>query len=445
MIRVLRFTLAAAVCVAIAWWVHGLPGTVSARVGTLVFQTSTPVAVLLGTVLFALLYLFVRFLGVLVRLPRWRQRRQDARRRARGDQAVTLSLVALAAGDGGAARRQAARGRSLLGDTPMTLLLAAQAARLDGSEDEAAALYGRLAGPAPRDRTGSAFLGHRGLFRQAMDRGNWEEAARHAADADRVQPGAAWLRDERARLALRTGQWRDALKLGHASADVMTAAADAEPNAGAGRKLARAAWEADPALPPAALAYARRLREARKERAVGDVLRRAWSLCPHPDLATFALAPFPLVPASGQRPPDHLARVRVATDLVRLVPDSPDSHLLLGRVSLEAGLPGEAHRHAEAARQAGLQQRRLYMLFADIAEAENDPAAARAALRNEAAAEPDPAWHCEACGTAHHRWHAACPACGTGGRVRWTVQRPGDASPTRLLPAPGDGGEVVVP
>ena len=431
---VLRFAFATIIVVAIAWAVHGLPGTVSARIGDLVLQTSTPVAVLLGVVLFALLYLFVRGLGGLVRLPQRRARRRRDRQRARGDEAVTRTLVALAAGDGGSARREASRGRNLLGDTPMTLLLAAQAARLAGSEDEASRLYGQLAAPAPRDKSGAGFLGHRGLFRQAMDRGDWAEAARHAADAERVQPGAAWLQDERARLALRTGQWRDAMRLGDGSAAVMTAAADAEPNAGAARKLARQAWEADPALPPAALAYARRLREAGKDRAAHEVLRRTWALCPHPDLAAFALAPIA----------HKLTRVRIAASLVQTSRAAADSHLLLGRVSLEAGLIAEAHRHAEAARDAGLVQRRLYMLFADIAEAEGDPAASRAALRNEAAAEPDPVWRCDACGAVHETWHAACPSCGASGKIRWTSPGPTVDGP-RALPAPVDGSEVVLP
>ena len=438
--RVLRFALAAAVLVGVAWWVHGLPGTFSARIGDTVLQTTTPVALLLGAVLFALLYLFVRGLGVLVRLPRYRQRKVDRKRRARGDAAVTRTLVALAAGDGAGARRDAQRGRGLLGDTPMTLLLAAQAARLAGAEDEAGRLYGRIALPAPKDRAAAAFLGHRGLFRQAMDRGDWDAAARHAADAERAQPGAAWLRDERARLALRTGQWRDALRLGADSAAVKTAAAEAEENAGAALKLARTAWEADPALAPAALAYARRLRNTGKERVVGEVLRRTWALSPHPDVATFALAPLT----------DPLLRIRAATDLVRIVAESPESHLLLGRVSLEAGLPGEALRHAQAARAGGMAERRLYLLFADIAEAEGDAAGARAALRNEAAADADPAWRCEACGSSPGAWNAACPQCGTGGSLRWTkagagagAGRVGDEKPRAL--SAGRGTEVVLP
>ena len=85
---------------------------------------------------------------------------------------------------------------------------------------------------------------------------------------------------------------------------------------------------------------------------------------------------------------------------------------------------GEAHRHVDAAREGGLDQRRTHLLLADIAEAEGNEPAQRDALRSAAMASPDPAWRCEACGTALGGWHPACPACHTAGRVRWGVAGP---------------------
>jgi len=115
--------------------------------------------------------------------------------------------------------------------------------------------------------------------------------------------------------------------------------------------------------------------------------------------------------------------------------DHPESHFLLARLCLEAGLTGEARRHAEAARRAGLNQRRLWLLLADLeAEERGDSEAGRAAqhdaLRQAAIAEPDPGWRCDACGTAQPHWSAACPACHTPGRMQW-----GSARPTASLPA----------
>ena len=63
------------------------------------------------------------------------------------------------------------------------------------------------------------------------------------------------------------------------------AAAEAEPEKSASLQYARQAFEADPALAPAAVAYATRLRDAGRARAAQDVLRRAWAARPHPSIA----------------------------------------------------------------------------------------------------------------------------------------------------------------
>ena len=187
-------------------------------------------------------------------------RRQAARRRHGGDVAITRTLLALAAGETGDARREASRARRLLGDTPATLLLAAEAGRIAGRADEAETAFRALA-----DRSDAAFLGLRGLLRQAIEREDWAEAAALARQAEAVEPGAAWLRRERARLAVRAGEWSDALALADADAPkaaLATAAAEAETDPGRALRLAKQAWQDDPSLAPATLAYATRLRAA---------------------------------------------------------------------------------------------------------------------------------------------------------------------------------------
>lgn len=416
----LRFLVVAAVAVGIAWAVSLLPGTVAATLGTLTFEASTPVAVLLAAILFVLLYILFRLVGALFRIPRRLRRRRANRARARGDAAVTRALVALAAGDAFAARREAERARADLGDQPIALLLAAGAGKLAGREGDATAAYNALAA-----RPDAAFLGLRGLLRQAVERDDLDAAANLARRAEAVQPGAAWLRAERLHLALRTGAWRDALRLappdGSALRAALTTAAAADPTTqpAEARRLAKAAWEADPTLAPAVLAYAKRLRDTGREGAAQEALRRAWAAVPQPDLAAFSL----------EYVTKPLARVNAGKTFVQEAPDLPDSLLLLARLSLDAGLLGEARRHLDAAAATGLRQRRLFVLKADLAEAEGNPAATREALREAATAEPDPEWRCTACGTVQPEWRPVCPACGTAGSLAWS-----DASAQRQAP-----------
>jgi len=393
-----------------AWRIAALPGRIAGEFAGYSFETSTPVAVLSLFALFVVLYTLFRLLAAILRLPTLGSRWQMARRRQGGDVAVTRALVAIAAGDANPARREAHKARKLLGDTPQTLLLAAEAARLANRDDEAETAFRALA--AMPD---AALLGYRGLYRLAMAREAWGEAATLASEAERAHPGANWLRPERSRLAIRAGNWAAALELaepGSAKAALTTAAALAEPDPRQAAVRARQAWRLDPALTPAVLAYAESQRAQGHESVAQSAVRHAWSVAPHPDLATFALGPVT----------DVLARAKAAQKLAGANPEHAESRLLLARTSLDAGLVGEARHQAEAALASGIDQRRFHLLLADIADAEHlDPEAARTALRHAADGGPDPAWHCDNCHAAYPAWHAACPACATPGSLRWTV------------------------
>jgi HemY protein len=425
--RVLLVLLIALVVLVLAWTLAGLPGRVSAEIGDLSIETAAPVAAIALLAGFILLYALIRLVVAAVRLPRRLRERQAVRRRRAGDVAVTRALLALAAGEKGDARREASRSRKLLGDTPQTLLLAAQAGRLAGRDDEAEAGFRALAA-----RDDAAFLGLRGLLRQAIERADWAEAASLARQAERVQPGATWLRQERERLAVRAGDWSDALALADADAPkaaLATAAAEAEAEPARALRLAKQAWQDDPSLAPASLAYARRLRASGRESRALAAIRHSWSIAPHPDLATFALAPVE----------DGLGRMQAAQRLTEANPEHAESRLLLARTALEAGLTGEARRHAEAAVSAGVNQRRLWLLLAEIEEAEGGDTeegrlAQRDALRHAATADPDPQWRCGACHTAHASWHPSCPDCFTVGSLRWSTQ-PAAAPMIQALPA----------
>lgn len=405
--RVVVILLVAAVVVAAAWWLASLRGAVAIQIGTVSVQMATSVFVLglLGLVLVG--WALLNGFGLLVTLPRRLRNARARRARRLGDIAVTRALVALAAADSAGARRESARARRHLGDTPQTLFLAAQAARLAGLEGEAENLFRSLAA-----REDAPLLGLRGLLQQAVTREDWPEAAALARRAEETYPGAAWLREERSRLAIRTGAWRDALALAGPDAPraaYAAAAARAEADPDEAIRLARQAWKDDPTLTPAALVYAERLRASGREARAQSVLRDAWEAAPHPDLATAA--------SSGID--DPMLRLKAAEKLVAGNPNHPESHLLLARCALAAGLPGEARRHADTARER-LNERRLWMLLADIEEVEHGPTEAmRDALRRAAMADPDPTWRCAACGTNFPAWHAACPNCGVPGRISW--------------------------
>ncbi|WP_135470585.1 heme biosynthesis HemY N-terminal domain-containing protein [Crenalkalicoccus roseus] len=409
--------------VAAAFWLADLGGTVEIRVGETFIGLAFPIAVLILLAAAALLLGLSSLVGALRRWPERMRARRAARRREQGEAAVTRALVALAAGTGDAARLEVRKARGLLGDTPQTLLLAAEAERLSGREEAAEEVFRALA-----QREDARFLGLRGLLRQAMARGDWDAALALAREAEAAQPGAAWLREERAQLALRTRDWREALALSPPEAPraaLALAAAGQEPDPDRAAELERQAFQADPGFAPAALAHARRLEQGGNARRARAVLEEAWAKAPHPALAEPYLA----------SEPDPLLRVKAAEALVRRNPAHPESRLLLARTALDAGLTGRARNELEALRQEGMADRRAFLMLAELEEAEHgETPEARAAqarwLREAAQAPAEPRWRCGHCGAEHNEWKPVCPACDTVGQIAWTGTAPAARVPT---------------
>jgi HemY protein len=400
--------------VALALWLAEVGGTVEIKVGDAWIGTTFPIALLILVLAFLLLHGVLSGISALRRWPERMRARRAARRRAEGDAAVTRVLVALAAGTAEAARLEVRKARTLLGDTPQTLLLAAEAERASGREEAAAEVFRTLA-----SREDSRFLGLRGLLRQAMQKGDWDAALALTKEAEAVQPGASWLREEREQLAVQTRNWREALALAPPEtpkAALALAAATQEPDVARAAELERQAFQSDHGFAPAALAHARRLEAAGSPRRARSVLEEAWAARPHPDLAEPYMAD----------EADPLMRVKSAEALVRRNPDDPESRVLLARTALRAGLTGRARSTLDALVKSGAADRRAYLLLAELEEAEHgETAEARAAqsrwLREAALAPPEPGWRCGHCGADQAGWTPVCSACDTVGQINWTV------------------------
>ncbi|WP_431284987.1 heme biosynthesis HemY N-terminal domain-containing protein [Humitalea sp. 24SJ18S-53] len=414
--RAIGLLIVLALAVAAAWALAGLGGTVEVRVGDVWIGVGLPVLLVGLVIAFLVLHGILAAIAALRAWPARRRAKVALVARDRGDLAVTRTLLALAAGTGDVARAEARRARLALGDTPQTLLLAAEAARLDGQDAEATLAFRALA-----ERDDAKFLGLRGLLRQAMARGDWAEAQRIARDAEQAMPGASWLRAERADLALRSRDWAEALALAPPEAPraaLAMAAAAAEPDPTRAGALEAEALAADPGFVPAALAQAARLRAAGDTRRARSVLATAWAKTPHPDIA--------LLYMEGE--PDALARVKAAEQLTHRAPTHPEARLVLARTALDAGLTGRARSILDALLAAGPADRRAYLLLVDLEQVEHgESPVARAAeakwLRLAAAAPPAPRWRCEACGARHDAWATECSACGEVGRIAWEGAR----------------------
>lgn len=424
--RLLLFVALAALVVATAVWVADRPGHIAIQWQGWRVDTSVAILLLVTAALALAFALGLRFLGWLVRIPRrWRRWAQERRRR-RGYQSLTLGMVAVAAGDPEEAARQARRADVLLDEPPLTMLLSAQAAQLNG--DEAAA---RRYFTAMLDRRETEFLGLRGLLMQAMRAGDSPAALELARRARRLRPDTPWVLTTLFELETRAGQWRgaeatlaEAQRRGvlpvatarHRRAAVLleqARAAEADGRPRDAGDLASRAHDEDRAFVPATAAYVRLLGATERQRKAERVAEKAWPLAPHPDVAAAYAG---LAPQA-----DPVTEARRIERLVAGLPDHVESRMARATAAFRAGLWGEARQKLEAV-IAERPSSRAYALMAEIEQAESgDPMAAQKWLRLAADAPAGEAWTCAACGTPAPAWSAVCPACGSVDGLRWQV------------------------
>jgi HemY protein len=167
-----------ALVVAFGAWVFGLTGYVEIRTGEYWIGLSLAAAAGLAAIAFVLFHLGLRLYGWFVTSPERRKLRVALDERAMAELAMTRALVALAAGEAGKAREEAARARRHGGDSPLALHIEAEAARAAGDEAGATRAYQALAAK-PEAR----FLGLDGLRRMAEAKGDSEAAARLSDEA----------------------------------------------------------------------------------------------------------------------------------------------------------------------------------------------------------------------------------------------------------------------
>lgn len=419
MIRAVLLFVLLALFGAAGAWIADRPGRIAVDWQGWRLETEAGVAIgaaiLAGLIAWAGFALLARLLALPRSIGRWRERR----RRDKGYLALTRGLVAVAAGDGEEAQRQAKRAAVLLDEPPLVKLLAAQAAQAAG--DDAAAQHQYR---AMLERSETEFLGLRGLIAQARRLGNEAEALRLAERARALRPKSVWVQETLLQLQGATGQWSgaertlEAMPRGaeteHRRAVVLLAQARAAAAAGETKRAAALAAEAARALPdfaPATAEAAGHLERVGDFRKAKRLIETAWKQAPHPDLAVAWL--------KLGREQSVAAAASHARALAALAPDHVESRILIGRAAIRARDFAGARDALEAARKMQ-DTARVHRLLAELDRAELGEAAAEEELRRAEAAPADPTWRCGACRGETPAWAPQCPQCGAFDALAWT-------------------------
>ncbi|MFZ5733831.1 MAG: heme biosynthesis protein HemY [Pseudomonadota bacterium] len=436
MIRVIVFLVVIAAAALGAAWVADQTGTVSLVWRGWRVETTLPVfAAVLGLVFAVAAMVWAVVRGVW-RTPERLRRAQRERRLARGRQAVTDGLLAIGHGDSSAARRHAQTARRIASHDPLSLLLDAQSAQLDGDRPGAERAFRAMA-----ERSDTRLLGLRGLFIEAQRNDDPFTAVAIAEEALKLAPASPWASHAVLGFRCARSDWRGALDTLDKNAAaglidrathrrqrgvLMTAQAlDLETSdRDAARDMAAEAVKLAPTLVPAAVLAAKFQSEQHQVRRAMKLIETAWLANPHPDLAD-AYAHVRLGDSARQR------LVRVET-LAQKMPDHIESALAVARAALDASEFARA-REALAPLLAAPTQR-VAMLMAEIERTEHgDSGKARGWMLRAVRALPDAVWTADS--YVSDRWRPVSPVTGRLDAFQWLT-------PLAALPsgAPADAG-----
>ncbi|WP_128255040.1 heme biosynthesis protein HemY [Falsirhodobacter deserti] len=402
----------------------------------------------------AFLLAFLRFLnGDETALSRHFRRRNIRK----GREAVSDALLALASGEPKLALSRAETAHRLLDEPALTTLLLAQSAEQAGDRQRAEDAYKAL---LQQDRT--RFVGIRGLLRQKLEEGDTNTALRLAEKAFALKPKHPETQDILLKLQAESADWkgaratleskrktgslpkavfqrRDAVLALQQARTVMQDGASIE-----AREAAIEANKLSPDLIPAAVLAARSYIAQGNQRHAARILRKAWEVQPHPDLAAVFAEIDP-----DESPQQRLRRFTPLTDVHA---DHPEAMMLKAELAIAAEDFPEARRAIGKLPQEHPTVRVLTIMAAIERGEGADDAVVRGWLTRALTAPRGPQWCCDKCQVVHAQWTPVCEQCGGFDTLTW--REPADtagpsATGTELLPlivgAPGPEPRIVNP
>ncbi len=423
MARVISSFVVLGVLAVAAAWLAERPGVVALNWQGYRIETTLALVVIVIALLMVLAALSYRVWRWTRRGPFILGQARQERRRRQGQLALTQGMVAVAAGDRNASLRFARRAENLLDDLPLTMLLSAQAAQLNGDDQAAKRYFATML-----ERPEMEFLGLRGLMALATRAGNSESALSLARRAFLLRPSTPWVLTALFDLEAHSGHWVEAGRMADLAVKhkVITAEdgrrrkaitlqmrarlADAAGRAREAQKLSLEAVENDAHLVPAVALAARSLLANGKRRRAAHLIEETW--VHHPDAG--------LAEIYGQVYANEKSarRMQRFEKLAAQRPADPESTLALAGAAIAAERWEPARRHLEPLATDHADER-VCRLMAKLEEGERGPAYARTWLERAANAPQGPRWVCGACTRDFTDWSAHCPHCRTFDSLNW--------------------------
>ncbi|MEM7717623.1 MAG: heme biosynthesis HemY N-terminal domain-containing protein [Pseudomonadota bacterium] len=348
----------------------------------------------------------------------------DRRRERKGYDALAEGMMALASGESRLAMTKAAKAERLLERPELTTLLTAQAAEQAGDAAKASEAYKRL---LKDDKT--RFVGVRGLMKQQLASGQTDKALKLAEKAFALKPKHIETQDTLLQLQANAHDWSGArqtlgakLKHGglprdvHKRRDAVLALGHAkditDPDKGIeAREAAIEANRMSPDLVPAAIMAADGYIADKKPKNATRVIKKAWAVQPHPDLAgAFARI------QPNESPKERLGRFSLLTGQHL---DHPETRMLKAELMIAAeDFPGARAALGDLP-ESDPTTRSLAIMAAVEKGSGADDAVVKGWLARALTAPRDARWVCDNCQKANVAWSPVCEHCAAFDTLSW--------------------------
>lgn len=391
-------------------------------------QAAIAVAILILAV-----WVLIKIAGLLVSIIRFLSgdetaisRYFDRNRERKGYEAMAQGMMAVSSGEGRLALAKAARAEKYLNRPELTNLLTAQAAEISGDTQKAQEIYKRLLAD---DRT--RFVGIRGIMKQKLAEGDTATALALAEKAFALKPRHSEVQSTLLQLQTEKKDWAGARRTLKSQAkhgaiprdvfkrrDAVMALSEVkvlldEDATIEACEAAIAAQKSSPDLIPASVIASDVYVERGKPKLATRLLKKAWGVQPHPDLAA----------AFARIAPEEDAQTRLKRfeALTSQQIDHPETVMLKSELLIASEDFPEARRTMGTLAQTHPTSRSLALMAAIERGEGADDTEVRGWLAKAITAPRSEQWVCDNCGHAHGKWEPVCESCSSIDTLSWKI------------------------
>lgn len=428
MIRLFFFLLVIAACAYAVSWLAAFNGTIHMQIADYVVEISLLASVVIVVLIILVLVSLIEMLLWFKAAPRRISRAIQEKKRDKGIKALTEGFAAIAAGDSKKAHDLARRTRRYLGEIPLTTLLAAQTAQLEGNHDKIKQHYNNL---LENDET--ELIALKALLMEAHKDGNDEKALELAKRAVALNPDMHWAVKMLVDLYKQTKQWEQAQMTLEAAVRRRVIRIEEAKRSSAMLYIARSkeaeeqkkrndalyfAQEAQKQLPyfvPIVVQLATLYHETGRDARALKLLESTWKRSPHPDITALFLEIHHNI--------DENKLVKKAIKFTSSNPDAMESDLLIAQATIKAKEYAQAQNYLKIALSKGETKAACTLMEKLETLASNDEKTIEKWRERTKQATADPFWGCSNCGHKTEKWHYTCQHCHAFDTLEWRENR----------------------